>query len=248
MCRIGKSYGQRPAKIQPVEPTPAHAHQPCATRHPQRQPIDYLRNGILFEPFYTTKAEDQGTGLGLAQVYGIVRLHNGYIDVENAKGKTAHGATFHIYLPASTRGTEEAPAATSSTPSGQGETLLLVEDNARLREAGQSILTALGYRVLTAANGDEALTLYQAESASGTSPHLLITDLVMPEMGGKALLQALHRHTPNLKALVMTGYTAAESDQDLQASGFLEVIRKPFDADSLARAIRRALDTPDVGQ
>jgi len=202
----------------------------------------------LFEPFFTTKAEDQGTGLGLAQVYGIIQLHDGYIDVENAVGEVEHGVTFHIYLPASTRKTEKATAAMPSAPSGQGETLLLVEDNTRLREAGQSILIALGYRVLTAANGHEALALYQAESASGTLPHLLITDLVMPEMGGKALLQALHRHNPTLKALVMTGYTAAENEQNLQASGFLEIIRKPFEAGSLARAIRRALNTPDVGQ
>ncbi len=188
----------------------------------------------LFEPFFTTK-KGEGTGLGLAQVYGIVQLHAGYIDVETEDGQ---GVTFRIYLPAATGAAEDAVETTTTAPTGQGETLLLVEDNAGLRKAGQSILADLGYRVLTAANGREALALYQAESDIA----LLITDLVMPELGGKALVQALRNRAPYLKALVMTGYTARESVESLQAAGFLEVIRKPFDADSLARAVRRALD------
>ncbi len=189
----------------------------------------------LFEPFFTTKEAGQGTGLGLAQVYGIVQLHAGYIDVETAVGQ---GVAFRIYLPAAAWVTEEAAKDAAIVPPGQGETLLLVEDNAYLREAGQSLLTDLGYRVLTAANGREALALDQAKGPIA----LLITDLVMPEMGGKALLQALHSRAPDLKALAMTGYMAEESVETLRAAGFLEVIRKPFDADRLARAVRRALD------
>ena len=189
----------------------------------------------LFEPFFTTKEEGQGTGLGLAQVYGIIQLHDGHIDVETAVGQ---GVTFRIYLPASTLGTENDVETTATAPTGRGETLLLVEDNARLREAGQNLLTALGYRVLTAANGREALAIYQTEEPIA----LLITDLVMPELGGKALLQALRDLDPRQKALVMTGYTTEESTESLRAGGFLEVIRKPFDADSLAWIVRRALD------
>ena len=195
----------------------------------------------LFEPFFTTKPEGKGTGLGLAQVYGIIQLHDGYIDVENAIDK---GVTVRIYLPAAAEATEETTAtAITHIPVGQGEKLLLVEDNAQLREAGQNLLTDLGYRVLTAANGQEALALYQKESNIA----LLITDLVMPEMGGKALVQALHNHNPNLKALVMTGYTAEEGEvasnlTGLRAAGFLEVIRKPLDAEIMAQAIRRALE------
>jgi len=240
ITRIAVTPGAAPplrAMAEALAP-PAWIHLSVADTGPGMSEEAYAH---LFEPFFTTKAEDQGTGLGLAQVYGIIQLHNGYIDVQNAVGAVEHGVTFHIYLPASTRETEEATATMPGAPSGQGEIILLVEDNARLRGAGQNILTALGYQVLTAANGHEALALYQAESNRGILPHLLITDLVMPEMGGKALLQALRRYSPNLKAIVMTGYTAEESEQTLQASGFLEVIRKPFDADSLARAIRRAL-------
>jgi len=189
-----------------------------------------------FEPFFTTKEPEQGTGLGLAQVYGIVQLHDGHIDVTTEQRK---GTTFHIYLPAATIAPEETKLTTAPIPPGHGETLLLVEDNAQLREASQNLRTDLGYRVLTAANGREALALYQKENNIA----LLITDLVMPEMGGKALVQALHSHDPHLRALVMTGYTAEESETDLQAAGFLEVIRKPLDAEHLAQAIRRALET-----
>ena len=148
------------------------------------------------------------------------------------------GVTFRIYLPASTLGTEDDVEDTVSAPTGHGETLLLVEDNTRLREAGQNLLTALGYRVLTAANGLEALAIYQTEEHIA----LIVTDLVMPEMGGKALVQALHDNDPGQKVLVMTGYTTEESTESLRAAGFLEVIRKPFEADSLAWVVRRALD------
>jgi two-component system cell cycle sensor histidine kinase/response regulator CckA len=188
----------------------------------------------LFEPFFTTKEEGKGTGLGLAQVYGIIRLHAGYIDVETV---VQQGATFRIYLPASTLTTESDAENITTTPTGHGETLLLVEDNTSLREAGQNLLTALGYRVLTAADGREALAIYQTEEKIA----LLITDLVMPELGGKALMQALRDLDPSLKALVMTGYTTQESTESLRAAGFLEVIRKPFDADSLAWVVHRAL-------
>ncbi|MFN2111295.1 MAG: PAS domain S-box protein, partial [Anaerolineae bacterium] len=165
----------------------------------------------LFEPFFTTKEEGQGTGLGLAQVYGIIQLHAGHIDVETAVGQ---GVTFRIYLPASTLGTEDDVEDTVSAPTGHGETLLLVEDNTRLREAGQNLLTALGYRVLTAANGLEALAIYQTEEHIA----LIVTDLVMPEMGGKALVQALHDNDPGQKVLVMTGYTTEESTESLRAA------------------------------
>ena len=190
----------------------------------------------LFEPFFTTKEVGQGTGLGLAQVYGIVRQHEGYIDVETEVGR---GTTFRIYLPAYT---EEVPADTlaplPAPPQGQGETLLLVEDNQSLREATQSILEALGYRVLTAANGRLALEVYQ--TAGGVD--LVITDIVMPEMGGGELMRELSRSEPNLKALGITGYAVQEVAEKLREAGFLNVIHKPFNVDVLAQMIRHALD------
>ncbi len=192
----------------------------------------------LFEPFFTTKEAGKGTGLGLAQVYGIVQLHGGHIDVRNVVGE---GVTFHLYLPAVDISTEDTAMATRTAPPGHGEKLLLVEDNVQLREAGEAILAGLGYQVLTAANGREALDVYRDRQHID----LLITDLVMPEMGGKALMEALRRDTPQLKALAITGYTE-EREEALLSAGFMAVIRKPFDASSLAQAVREALDQPTV--
>ena len=189
----------------------------------------------LFEPFFTTKEVGQGTGLGLAQVYGIVRQHEGYIGVETKIGK---GTTFRIYLPATEAKEEVVEQEPSAAPQGQGEMILLVEDNERLRKAGQELMEWLGYRVLTAANGREALEVYRSAGAVD----LVITDVVMPKMGGKELVQELRNTVPNLKALGITGYTVKEVGEELKAAGFLDVIHKPFETDDLARVIRRAMD------
>jgi len=189
----------------------------------------------LFEPFFTTKEVGKGTGLGLAQVYGIVRQHDGYTGVESEVGK---GTTFRIYLPAAGVEAETVGERVSATPRGRGETILLVEDDEQLREAGQDILESLGYRVLVAVNGREALQVYQAEEGID----LIITDIVMPEMGGKELVEELMRADANLKAIGVTGYTVDDVIAELGEAGFLEVIRKPFDIETLARVIRRALD------
>ncbi len=198
----------------------------------------------LFEPFFTTKDVDKGTGLGLAQVYGIVRQHHGAVDVETAPGR---GTTFHLYLPAHGEGREgngvEASAPASTAPVGRGETILLVEDSPKLREAERSILESLGYRVLSAAHGREALEIYEAEH----DVDLVITDIVMPYMSGKALMQELTRSDPHLKALGITGYAVADVAGELREAGFLDVIQKPFDLDTFARRIARALTSSDPG-
>jgi len=187
--------------------------------------------GHLFEPFFTTKDVDEGTGLGLAQVYGIVRQHEGYIGVETEVGK---GTTFRIYLPAYEEEVEEAETEEPSTsPQGQWETILLVQNNEKLREAGQELLESLGYRVLAAANGREALAMSQVARWSGSRPKqrvsLVITDMVMPEMGGKELMQRLRSTRPTLKALGITGYAREEVTEELREVGFLNVVRKPFE-------------------
>ena len=191
----------------------------------------------LFEPFFTTKPRGRGTGLGLAQVYGIVKQHEGHINVETEVGE---GTTFRIYLPACGMEAMEDVRAekASAPPQGKGETILLVEDEEKLREVGQGILESLGYRVLTAANGREALAAHR----SAQRVDLLLTDLVMPEMGGKRLFRELRKITPALKALVITGYIAQEDLEGLREEGFLDVVHKPFDVDTLATVVRRALD------
>jgi signal transduction histidine kinase/CheY-like chemotaxis protein len=189
----------------------------------------------LFEPFFTTKEPGRGTGLGLAQVYGIIRQHQGYIGVETEVGE---GTTFRIYLPLSRAEADIVKDEGSTTPWGQGETILLVEDNEKLREVGHSLLESLGYRVLAAANGREALEVYEAEE----KVDVVITDLVMPEMGGKELVQELRKSRPAIKALAITGYIMEKAARQLREEGFLDVVYKPFDVKTLAQVVHRALD------
>ncbi len=194
----------------------------------------------IFEPFFTTKPRGQGTGLGLAQVYGIVKQHEGFIGVETEPGR---GTTIRIYLPADRTGEEDdvlggEQAGSLEALRGQAETILLVEDEEVLRAMGREILESLNYRVLTAADGQEALDVFY--SADGID--LVITDMVMPLMGGRALVQALQKGAPNLKALALTGYAVVEDLQELRAAGILDVVEKPFDERTLARAVHRALN------
>jgi two-component system cell cycle sensor histidine kinase/response regulator CckA len=135
----------------------------------------------LFEPFFTTKGPGKGTGLGLAQVHGIVTQRKGHIGVETEAGK---GTTFSIYLPAHPGEVEEAAEEIAASPQGGGETILLVEDSAGIREAGRRILESLGYRVLVAADGQEALVAHRAAGD---------VDLVVAGMGGQELVQELRR-------------------------------------------------------
>jgi len=189
----------------------------------------------LFEPFFTTKEPGKGTGLGLAQVYGIVKQHDGYIAVETAVGV---GTTFRIYLPIHRAMERTAAERRSNLVPGRGETILLVEDEEKVREATARVLESLGYRALTAVNGREAERL-----AENVDFDLLITDLVMPQMGGKTLVRTLKRREGELKALGLTGYVVDEAGQEHVPSDFLGVIHKPFEVEDLAQAIREALES-----
>jgi signal transduction histidine kinase/ActR/RegA family two-component response regulator len=201
----------------------------------------------LFEPFFTTKEVGKGTGLGLAQVHGIVKQHGGCIGVETALGPNegvgsnedvGGGTTFRVYLPAYKEGVEGIAEEPLAMPVGKGETILLVEDDDSIRDAGQSVLESLGYRVLTAADGREALEAYR--SAKGVD--LVITDVMMPEMGGRQLFRELRGMTPGIKVLAITGYGMQEDLATLEKDGFLDVVHKPFDVDALAQAVHQALD------
>jgi signal transduction histidine kinase/ActR/RegA family two-component response regulator len=197
----------------------------------------------VFEPFFTTKDVDKGTGLGLAQVYGIVRQHKGAIDVKTAPGQ---GTTFRIYLPHYEATSKETHAArtASAMPQQQAETILLVEDDEALREAEQAVLESLGYRVVAAANGRQALSLCQSPRwlSGGLVIDLVITDPVMPEVSGRTLMRELSRSQPHLRALGITGYAVESVTEELRELGFVDLIQKPLDAEVLARAIRHILD------
>ena len=157
----------------------------------------------IFEPFFTTKGEGKGTGLGLSTVYGIVKQSGGNVWVYSEPG---HGTTFKIYLPrdlSAAAATDTRPTAAPSRVTGT-ETVLVVEDEPALCEVARRTLDAAGYRVLTAASGDEALLIF-AEHVGDI--HLLLTDVVMPRMSGRALAQELTKRRPTLKVLYMSGYT-----------------------------------------
>jgi PAS domain S-box-containing protein len=191
----------------------------------------------IYEPFFTTKPVGQGTGLGLAQVYGIVKQHEGHVNVETETGR---GSTFLVYLPAHRAEERSSDEAKLDIPAGQGETVLLVEDNEKLLEASRGILESLGYRVLTATNGQAALEIYRSQKAD-----LVLTDVVMPEMGGADLVQHLRSMDPELKAIAITGHAMAEDLKELREAGLAGIVYKPLDVTDLAQVVRRALDADE---
>ncbi|HEY0793425.1 MAG TPA: PAS domain-containing protein [Chthoniobacterales bacterium] len=190
----------------------------------------------VFEPFFTTKAEGRGTGLGLSVVHGIVQQSGGHVSVCSRPGA---GTTFHIDLPA-VPGTAESPVpnAPSNLPGGH-ETVLLVEDEAAVRNVTTRMLECLGYRVLEAANGEEAVPLFEARRAD---INLLMTDVVMPGLGGRGLAEALWARDAGLKVLFHSGYT----DDTVVRGGILAAevafLQKPFTLEALARKVRDVLD------
>ncbi|HKZ05591.1 MAG TPA: ATP-binding protein [Methylomirabilota bacterium] len=194
----------------------------------------------LFEPFFTTKEPGKGTGLGLSTVYGIVRQSGGHIWVYSEIG---HGTTFKICLPvvAEQPEREAAPVEAAAGGARGPETVLLVEDAPRVRAVVREILEMNGYRVLEAHDGQGAIELSRQH---GGPIHLMVTDVVMPQMSGRELAQHLGRSRPDMRVLFMSGYT----DNAIVRHGVLEAgtafLSKPFTPDALAAKVREVLDAP----
>jgi PAS domain S-box-containing protein len=193
----------------------------------------------LFEPFFTTKGPGKGTGLGLATCWGIVRQNGGHIRVYSESNR---GASFLIYLPRVDEPAESSPPAEPPPGPVRGdETLLVVEDEPMVRSIAVQALRAQGYKVLEAENGAEAL---RVAAAHGGPLDLLITDVVMPQVGGRELAERLRAERPELRVLYMSGYT----DSAIVRHGVLEegiaFLQKPFTAPALARKAREVLDRP----
>jgi PAS domain S-box-containing protein len=221
-----------------------------AKLHTEARPGDYVMLAVsdtgcgmdeavkarIFEPFFTTKEAGKGTGLGLATVYGIVNQSGGSIYVYSEVGR---GTTFKIYLPLVDAKTPSAPqTAPGKIPSGK-ETLLLVEDEEVVRAMTRQILETCGYRILEAGHGAEAIQT--CEQSQGPI-HLLVTDVVMPGIGGRQLAETLRSKHPELKVLFLSGYT----DDAVVRHGVLEAgtnfLQKPFTPSSLAQKVREVLD------
>jgi PAS domain S-box-containing protein len=189
----------------------------------------------IFEPFFTTKEMGRGTGLGLASAYGIIKAHGGYVDVESEKGR---GTTFRVFLPAS--GT--VVLDTIKTPEGivEGtETVLLVDDEEAVLEVGRDLLKAMGYQVLIARDGSEAVQFY---AKNKQIIDIVILDIVMPNMGGGATYDLMKQSNPDVKVLLSSGYSIdgeATKILDRGCSGF---IQKPFNMKDLSEAIRKVLE------
>jgi PAS domain S-box-containing protein len=223
-----------------------------AKDHPEAIPGPYVQltvsdSGIgmdaetrahLFEPFFTTKKVGAGTGLGLATTYGVVKQAGGFIRVYSSPGK---GAIFQIYLQRAkgiveTEGASRPPAANLHGK----ETILLVEDQPEIRELVRTILQLHGYRVLEAANADEAL--FRSDGWVG-AVHLMLTDVIMPGMSGWDLANRLKPRRPEMKVVYMSGYSARASPGEFQEAG-IDYIQKPFSPDDLVLKIREVLERP----
>jgi CheY-like chemotaxis protein len=192
----------------------------------------------IFEPFFTTKERGKGTGLGLATVYGMVRQAGGDVQVTSQPG---NGSTFHLYFPTVMEPATETPPQPSPAPGPGFETVLVVEDEAAVREFTAKVLRQLGYRVLTASGGDEAIRTSDAHSAEIAA---LVTDVIMPGMSGRQVADELLRRRPGIKVLFLSGYTGDMiAEHNVHETG-VDFLAKPFRLEDLAIRLREILDRP----
>ena len=201
--------------------------------------MDAATKAVIFEPFFTTKSRDEGTGLGLSTVYGIVKQNGGAIAVDSSPGK---GSTFSVYLPRVSGKPEPAPKARAlATIDGEGkETILLVEDEERVRNVARRALERHGYRVIEASDGPSAIALFEQHDAE---IRLLVTDVVMPAMSGRTLYETLHAKNEVLPVLFMSGYAEDIVSKQDSLVGRWDFVQKPFNSKELAQTARALLDS-----
>ena len=199
--------------------------------------MDKETQSRIFEPFFTTKEKGKGTGLGLSTVYGIVKQSNGYVYLHSELGS---GTTFYIYLPSVAESAEgTVPARSQENEKGGSETILLVEDEASVRELVRETLALRGYRVLQAENGEDGLRV-----AENLKEHidLLITDVVMPGIGGRELAKKLLLARPGIGVLYLSGYTEDAVVHQGALSPGTAFLQKPFTLLALAKKVRDVLN------
>lgn len=200
--------------------------------------MDEQTRARIFEPFFTTKPPGHGTGLGLAVVHGVIGAHGGYIDVESHVGK---GSTFRTYLPAVEIPKTELDSAPKSAPELHGgtETLLIAEDEKFLRQVLEASLTAIGYTVITAENGEQALELYRHRMSEIT---LIISDIGLPLLSGDELFRQVRQINPAVRFILASGFIDPKLRSDLVNAGVADLISKPYTIDEVILKIRKVLD------
>jgi CheY-like chemotaxis protein len=196
----------------------------------------------VFDPFFSTKDTGQGSGLGLASVYGIIKNHNGFINVFSEKGA---GTTFNIYLPASEKEIVDVKPVPEDSDILYGTgTILLVDDEAMITEVGQKMLEKLHYSVLTASNGQEALDLYKKQKKE---IDLVILDMIMPEMGGAETFDRLKKINRRVRVLLSSGYSINGQAKEILNKGCYGFIQKPFEMETLSRKVHAAMTQGKYG-
>ena len=200
--------------------------------------MDEKMKDRIFEPFFTTREMGRGTGLGLASVYGIIKNHNGFINVYSEPGR---GTTFNIYFPASVKkkmanNDPEMDTLAQSPPTDT--TILIIDDEAMILKVATDMLKTLGYRILTAQDGPSAIELYRQKEAS---IDLVILDMVMPEMGGGEIFDELHKINPEVKVLLSSGYSLNGEAGKILDRGCQGFIQKPFTLADISQQLREIL-------
>ncbi len=236
-----------------VETANVYLDEAYVRTHPEVRPGPYVMAAVsdtgqgidpevlprVFDPFFTTKAKDKGTGLGLSTVYGIVKQHQGHVIVYSELGR---GTTFKVYLPAGQEPSDEAIGAQATTPQFTGkETILVVEDEEIVRQLTSEVLETLGYKVLQCRDPGEAMTVSDAHK---DPIHLLLTDVVLPQMDGRTLFGFLSPLFPDMRVLYVSGYAENAIVHHGVLDAGVKFLQKPFTVGSLAKKVREVLDAP----
>jgi len=197
--------------------------------------IDLMTQKRIFDPFFTTKEKERGTGLGLASAYGIIKNHDGIINVDSEAGK---GAVFNIFLPASEKMPERNKVVQKQIQTGK-ETILMVDDEKMIIEVGREMLTSMGYQVIAADNGEKALEIVTARKAE---IDLVILDMIMPKLSGRQTFDQLKAIAPDIKVILSSGYSIDGDASEIMDKGCNGFVQKPFSMETLSNKIREVLD------